>query len=50
MRQLKDKERSVDANELVKRNRLGKNRQTRKTGESSDVPDGKVERLNEQGR
>jgi hypothetical protein len=50
MRKWKDKERSVDANELVKRNRPGKNRQTKKTGESSDMPEGKVERLNEQGR
>ena len=40
----------MDASAWVKRNGLGKNRQKRTTGESSDVPERKVQRLNERGR
>jgi hypothetical protein len=45
-----EKERRIDASELAKRNSLGKNRQKRKTRESSDWSEREVERLNERGR
>jgi hypothetical protein len=45
-----EKERSMDASAQVKRSGLGKNRQKRTPGESSDVPERKVQRLNERGR
>ena|SRR5271165_6435532 len=50
MRQLEDKERNMDANELAKRNGPGKNRHKREAGKSSGVPEGEIKRLNERGR
>ena len=46
-----EKERSMDASELVKRKQFGgRTGRRRKTGRSSGLLDGEVERLNERGR
>src|SRR5437588_11598503 len=45
-----EKEKSMDASAWAKRNGLGKNRQKRTTGKSSNVPERKAQRLNERGR
>ena len=50
MRQEERKREAWRPRAWAKRNGLGKNRQKRITGESSDVPERKVQRLNERGR